>query len=94
MDEWTDLREFPIIFLCQDASVYTNPADRRFRFNSSTECLEIAHGVTDRATGTFTDLRGNTSNFTVDDIIEFKLIHGFVRSSQDIGYGYYGRIGF
>jgi len=83
LNEWTDLSAISVIFFGQEASVYTNRADRRFRFNSETSCLETAFGYTD-GNGIFTSHRGETANYTPDDIVEFDLINGFISSVERV----------
>lgn len=85
LDKWIPLTEFPIIFLSQDAACYTNPNDRRVRFNSSIEALEVVRGRIGE--NGFVAHTGETdpSKFIPDDIIQFSLIHGLVASSSNRG---------
>lgn len=80
LDEWTDLAKFPTIFLDQDSCVFTDPKTIRIKFNSSTEILEIAYGLTKN--NIFISNFGETSDYTPNFRICFEVITGFTQTSS------------
>lgn len=87
MDKWSDFSDISIFFLGQDSAVYTNKADRLYRFNSATECLETVFGS--HKNGNFVSSEGETDStkFIPHEFREFNLIHGMISSVERYGVG-------
>ena len=88
-NQWLTLEEvFPLLYLAQDANLYVDSSIERYRFNNSSELLEIAHGKT-MSDGTFKSINDETSNYTPDAFISYDLIAGFCRTVYRGPYGTY-----
>lgn len=79
-NQWLTLEEvFPLLYLSQDSNLYVDSSKERYRFNNTTELLEIAHGKT-MSDGTFKSINNEMSNYTPDAFISYELIAGFCRT--------------
>ena len=88
-NQWLTLEEvFPLLYLSQDSNLYVDSSKERYRFNNTTELLEIAHGKT-MNDGTFKSINDETSNYTPDAFISYDLIAGFCRTVYKGPYGTY-----
>lgn len=84
---WTDLSEFPIVFLEPASSFYTDKKKKRVRFNSTTSCMEFVFGKEVEGTFVCTDGETTPAQYKPEGIIQFETINGFIRSVIDFGNG-------
>jgi hypothetical protein len=92
-DEWITLEDVPLITMAMLTNIYTDKSTMRFRFNTTTENLEIVYGKTEG--NTFVSSKGETVDYTPQSFVRFEIVMGFHRSvvSNNI-YGAYHKKGF
>lgn len=92
-DEWTSIDKVRIIFLDQDVAIYNDAKKYRFKFNTSTELLEIATGYID-TDGIFKTYSGfSINNLVPDAYYDFNVIAGLI-TTEGMQYGHYADVQF
>jgi len=80
LNTWIPIIDVAMITTGQDASIYMDNNQQRYRFNMTDELLEISYGkVID---GNYVSRHGETSNFTVDAYKNFTELKSFLMTIQ------------
>jgi hypothetical protein len=78
LDTWTAIEDITVISFINDANLYCDSSNTRFKFNMTTGLLELAYGkVVD---GTFISSGGLSSNYTPESYVDFSEIQGILSS--------------
>ena len=84
-NQWTSLYGVTSISLMQDLNLLVEPETKRFKFNTTTSTLEVAHGKL--VSNVFIPDRGTVSVIEPNSFVAFSAIHGFITSSYISSYG-------
>ena len=89
-NQWISLDGIQLVNLKMVPKLHVDTEKMRFRFNTTTENLEIVYGQTNGVT--FTSESGQTSNYTPNTFIRYNMIMSFHSTLTDQGlYGTYYR---
>lgn len=92
-DAWTALSDVSMINLSMLPRIYTDSSKMRFKFNTTTENLEIVYGTATESG--FTSEAGETTNYTPQTFVRFDIIMAFHKSlSTNSIYGTYYKKSF
>jgi hypothetical protein len=92
-DQWIPLEGVTLINLAILPRIYTDPNTMRFKFNTTTENLEIVYG--NKTPSGFTSLAGETDNYTAQTFVRFDIVMALHRSiTSGSIYGTYYKKGF
>ena len=87
MNAWIPLPDISMITTGQDASIYIDNNQQRYRFGTTNNLLEISYGKV--VEGNFISRHGETSNYTADAYKNFEELMSFLCTVQPGPFGNY-----